>query len=85
MVLGIVGYWLSRSTMDKVFTEQSTKIDGQYSALTTISNELATHPNSKSHAEMDKIIAGLEDDVQKAWALQYERQAPLLQWPPVRS
>ena len=81
VVLGMVGYWLSRSSMDKLFTDQSTKIDGQYTSLTTIANSVATHPNSKSHVEMEKIIKGLEEDVQKAWALQYERQAKLLTWP----
>lgn len=81
VVLGIVGYWLSRSNMDKVYTEQATKIDGQYTTLNTIRGEISTHPNSKSQAEMEKIIAGLEDDVQKAWKLQYDRQAKLLVWP----
>ena len=33
VVVGIVGYWLSRSSMDKLFVAQSTKIDGQYTTL----------------------------------------------------
>src|SRR5690349_1387799 len=81
VLLGIVGYWLSRSTMDKVFSEQSTKIDTQYSALSTISNEVPTHPNAKTHAEMEKQIAALTEDVQTAWVKQYERQAEILKWP----
>ena len=81
IVLGIVGYWLSRSTMDKIFQEQSQKIDTQYSALSTISNEVPTHPNAKTHTEMDKKIAALSEDVQAAWIKQYERQAEILKWP----
>ncbi len=81
VVLGIVGYWMSRSSMDKIFTDQSTKIDGQYSTLNQINNEVPTHPNDKSDAEMLKIVKRLEDDVQVAWQKQYERQAPLLVWP----
>ena len=81
VLLGIVGYYLSRSAMDKVFTDQSTKIDGQYSALNQIVADVAKHPNSKSHEEIGKIIKGLEDDVQKAWELQYNRQAEFLKWP----
>lgn len=81
VVLGIVGYWLSRSSMDQIFAAQSTKIDSQYTTLNQINTEVATHPNSKSHEQIEKIILGLEDDVQKAWQLQYERQEKLLVWP----
>lgn len=81
ILLGVVGYWMSRSAMDKTFQEQSTAIDSQYSALSTISSEVATHPNAKSHVEMDKQIGALMEDVQTAWVKQYERQAEILKWP----
>lgn len=81
IILGIVGYWMSRSTMDQVFKAQSSKIDEAYSALQTISNEVPTHPNAKTHEEMDKQIQALVTDVETAWRKQYERQAQFMQWP----
>ncbi len=81
LLLGIVGYWVSRSTMNKVFTEQSGKIDSQYSALNTIKSEVSRHPNASSHQEMDKLIQKLVVDVESAWKLQYERQSQIMQWP----
>src|SRR5687768_11264967 len=83
IVLGIVGYWMSRSTMDKVFKEQSGKIDQHYSTLQTISNEVSTHPNAKTHQQMDKQIQSLIVDVESAWEKQYLRQAAILKWPSV--
>lgn len=81
VLLGIIGYWTSRSTMDKLFKEQSDKINEAYSSLQTISNEVTTHPNAKTHQEMDKQIQSLVGDVETAWRKQYERQAAFMQWP----
>ncbi len=81
VLLSIVGYWMSRSAMDKVFTDQSGKIDAQYASLQTIKGEVPTHPNSKSHEKMQQLVDALTVDVEAAWKKQFERQAEILQWP----
>jgi len=81
VILGIVGFFLTSSTLGKLYTAQATALDQRYSDITTVRSSLASHPNDTTKEKMDAIIASVRDDVEAAWRLQYERQSKLLVWP----
>ncbi len=81
VILGVVGFFLTSSTLGKLYTDQATALDQRYSDITTVRSSLATHPNDTTKAKMDVIISSVRDDVEAAWKLQYERQSKLLVWP----
>lgn len=81
VLLGIVGFVLASSTLGDKFDAQKTALDTHYQNISTVRSAIPTHPNEISAEHMNEIIATLADDVQAAWARQYERQLPFLQWP----
>ena len=81
VILGIVGFFLTSSTLSKLYSAQATALDQRYSDINTVRSSLATHPNDITKEKMDAIIKDVRDDVEAAWKLQYERQAKLLTWP----
>ncbi len=81
VILAIVGFFLTSSTLSKLYTDQASALDQRYNDINTVRSNLSTHPNDVTKEKMDAIIADVRDDVEAAWKLQYERQAKLLVWP----
>ena len=81
VVLGIVAFYLTSSTLSKLYADQAAALDKLYGDINTVSSGIAKHPNDLSKAKMGNIIADVQKDVEAAWRLQYERQTKLLVWP----
>ncbi len=81
VVLGIVSYVMTSSTLNKLYSDQATALDAKFTDVSSTKGKISTHPNDFSKAKMQLIIDDLARDVQAAWQAQYERQIPLLQWP----
>jgi hypothetical protein len=81
LLLGIVGFYLTSSTLNSLFTQQKSAIESQFSNIQNVSSAISTHPNDISQAEMQKSIDAAAEDVKAAWESQYNRQSPMLIWP----
>ncbi len=81
VLLGIVGFYLTSSTMNSLYTKQKTALDQHFSNMTAVSSAVSTHPNDFSQARMQEKIDLAAEDVKAAWEVQYSRQAPILKWP----
>jgi hypothetical protein len=80
-VLAIVGYFLTSSTLNKLYTDQAKLLDDRFKDVSSVSSAVSTHPNEHSKAKMQVIIDKMAADVQQAWELQYKRQEKILVWP----
>ncbi len=83
VLFGLVGWYFTKTNLDKLYADQVQAIRGKYSAIEQVRSKVGTHPNESSQAEMDKIIQSLELDVQKAWDEQYQRQTAYMKWPEI--
>ncbi len=81
VILGIAGFFMASSTINGLYTTQKAALDSHFTNLTNVAAAVSTHPNQESKKQMDLIIDGMAEDVRAAWASQWERQEPLLQWP----
>lgn len=78
-----VAWYMTQSSLNKLYTDQETLIKTKYSDLERVKSALPTHPNQSSKTEMDRIIGNLSKDVQNAWEEQYKRQAEYMRWPDI--
>jgi hypothetical protein len=76
-----VVFAMTNMSLSSLITARVTKLDAAYAQITTIKGTVATHPNSFSHAELQRLAKISEQDVKIAWETQYNRQRPLLVWP----
>ena len=82
VLLGSVAiWWMASGTLTTQFESAKNKITTDQSAITSVSGKLNEHPNPKTHAEMDLLIKGREQEVLKAWTSIYNRQQSILVWP----
>ncbi len=49
--------------------------------LTPCAVDSQTHPNEFSHARMKTQIVAMNQDLQRAWEIQYDKQKDLIKWP----
>ena len=74
-------YYLTSSSLSALITARTAKLTSAFEQVNTISSAVPTHPNTHSHAQMDKVVSMLEADIQEAWSLQFKNQIPLMVWP----
>ena len=74
-------FYMSSSSLSSLISARTAKLTSTFEQVNTISTAVPTHPNSFSHAQMDKVVSVLETDIQEAWRLQYKNQIPLMVWP----
>ncbi len=74
-------YYLTSSSLSALITARTAKLTSTFEQVNTISSAVPTHPNTHSHAQMDKVVSMLEADIQEAWRLQFKNQIPLMVWP----
>ncbi len=80
-IMGVVGYYMTSSTLNKLYTEQSNTLNARFQDVSSVASALSTHPNDHSKAKMGVIIDKMAGDVQQAWELQYKRQEKFFVWP----
>lgn len=82
VVLAGLGVWyVSTSSLAEEAQQRMSQLDSKYSALSSIRQVAATHPNEASHQELEKIIEEKKADVYEAWKQQYAKQEKVLVWP----
>ncbi len=82
VILGSVAiWWMASGTLTTEFEAAKSKITADAGAITSVSGKLNEHPNPKTHAEMDILIKGREQEVLAAWTSIYKRQQSILVWP----
>lgn len=74
-------FFLTSSSLSALITSRTSALKSTFDKVNTISNSVPSHPNSFSHAEMDKSLLVLEKDIKEAWDIQYRGQIPLMEWP----
>lgn len=72
---------MTKSSLSSELKTQQAMLDSKYGSVQEVSTKVATHPNSSSHEQMDRIVTSIAEDVKKAWELQYNRQVKIMQWP----
>lgn len=77
---GVV-FYLTNSSLTELIDTRKKTLDSKFTQIQTISSTASSHPNSFSHLKMEESIKVLEEDVQKAWQVQYDQQKELLVWP----
>ncbi len=81
LILSSVVFYLTKSSLDESIKSRITALESSFSKISEVSNKATTHPNTHSQKEMDKRLMGLQEDVDRAWEFQYDRQKGLLTWP----
>ena len=76
-----VVFFICNSKLAADIAARTKNLDETFDKIKTVSAAVPTHPNSHSHAQMDKGIRVLEKDILEAWHRQYQRQIPLMVWP----
>ena len=80
-LLSIAGFVMTKMALVAELKTQQSLIDSKYTSVQEVSGKASTHPNEKSHAEMDKVVDKIAVDVRSAWDLQFRRQEKIMQWP----
>ena len=81
LVLVGVTFYLVSAAVSKKIDERTAAIKGKHSDVQTVRGKAPTHPNEFSHARMKTQIVAMNQDLQQAWNLQYEKQKDLIKWP----
>ena len=74
-------FFLTSSSLSALIASRTSALKSTFDKVNTISSSVPSHPNSFSHAEMDKSLVVLEKDIKEAWDIQYRGQVPLMEWP----
>jgi hypothetical protein len=81
LIAASIVFFLTSSSLNALITSRTSALKSTYDKVNTISSSVSSHPNSHSHAEMDKSLVVLEKDIKEAWGIQYRGQIPLMEWP----
>lgn len=77
-----LGFWyLSTSKLADESEKQTAAIKSSIMTVSNIQDELLTHPNEASHAEMEELIKDRQNQVLESWKTLFERQREILVWP----
>ena len=74
-------FFLTKSSLSALIASRTSAVKGTFDKVNSISSSVPSHPNTYSHAEMDKSLVLLEKDIKEAWDIQYRGQIPLMDWP----
>ena len=80
LLVGVTFYLVSAAVSKKI-DERTAAIKGKHADVQTVKGKLQTHPNEFSHARMKTQIGIMNQDLQQAWKLQYDKQQDLIKWP----
>jgi len=82
ILLGAVGiWWVVTGRLVTENEERTRKIEGQVQAVSTLRNQLPTHPNPITHEVMNGLIENRQAEVLQAWQTLYDTQRDILVWP----
>jgi hypothetical protein len=81
LILSSAIFYMTKSSLDDAIATRISTLETSFRKISDVSSKAATHPNEHSHKEMDRRLDGLMNDVDRAWAFQYDRQKEFLTWP----
>lgn len=81
LLVGVGGWYMSTSTLDKEYQARSQEIDTRLNSARQIAST-ANHPNTQYEEEMQTWLTQYRDDIDQAWQKKWEAQKGVLTWPP---
>lgn len=81
LLVGLGGWYMSTSTLDKEYQARSQEIDTRLNSARQIAST-ANHPNTQYADEMKTWLTQYRDDIDQAWQKKWEAQKGVLTWPP---
>ena len=81
VVMGVVGWWMATSAIQKDTASRVSKINSQYQTVAGIQQK-SPHPNDDVKNGMEALINARRDEVAEAWTEKYEQQVQgdLMTW-----
>lgn len=81
LLVGVGGWYMSTSTLDKEYQARSQEIDTRLNSARQIAST-TNHPNTQYAEEMQTWLTQYRDDIDQAWQKKWEAQKGVLTWPP---
>ncbi|MEM8680624.1 MAG: hypothetical protein AAGF97_14850, partial [Planctomycetota bacterium] len=81
VVLGVVGWWMATSAIQKATKSRVGAINSQFQTVNSIQQK-SPHPNADVETGMEQLISSRRDEVAEAWTEKYEQQVQgdLMTW-----
>lgn len=81
LILSTAFFVLTKMGLDESIATRKSALEASFKKIKDVAGKTSTHPNDYSHKEMERRLVGLQEDVDRAWEFQYERQKEFLTWP----
>ncbi|MEM6364016.1 MAG: hypothetical protein AAF745_06305, partial [Planctomycetota bacterium] len=82
ILLGAIAVWyMVTGDLIAENEDRTRKIEGYVQQVNNVRMELSSHPNQKSHDEMQNLIEARQEEVLEAWRTSFDRQREILVWP----